>query len=398
MKKHGVFISYRHADWALAGRIYDFLDAKGMHPFLDATSLHQGRFPDLLQQEIRLSPYFLCVLTKNTFSSDDPNDWVYREIETALSCPEKGFLLIADGDFDWPELLPESITSIRDWQFITVDRSNFHDKMERLCLQGIRWEALSGVLDWRRQICSANNTYLSSREHIERDLAPLTVRFGADLVNMLRRNMEYNGENHIRFIHMSCYAASIIFSPQQDMVDERAYDLGMMFNIFAWLLRDPAFNLEIVINAPGGIAMQDAIDHEKLGNSSLETCPEAIFLSSYSNITRLIREEPTFTKAYKEKRFRFMVTENVLPYALLQVEYKPLFEEYSHIKVDIYSEGLTSNMDRRCMMIFKQEDPENYDFFVRRYEYIRNPKQSQKLIRQYHDQWLEQWERLKEEL
>lgn len=398
MKKHGVFISYRHADWALAGRIYDFLDAKGMHPFLDATSMRQGRFPDLLQQEIRLSPYFLCVLTKNTFSSDDPNDWVYREIETALSCPEKGFLLIADGDFDWPELLPESITSIRDWQFVTVDRSNFHDKMERLCLQDIRWEALSGVLDWRRQICSANNTYLSSREHIEKKLAPLTVRFGADLVNMLSQNMEYNGENHIRFIHMSCYAASIIFSPQQDMVDERAYDSYMMSYIFAWLLRDPAFNLEIVINAPGGIAMQDAIDHEKLGNSSLETCPEAIFLSSYSNISRLIREEPTFTKAYKEKRFRFMVTESVLPYALLQVEYKPPFEEYSHIKVDIYSEGLTSNMDRRCMMIFKQEDPENYDFFVRRYEYIRNPKQSQKLIGQYHDQWLEQWERLKEKL
>ena len=395
MGKHGVFISYRHEDWALAGRIYDFLDAKGMHPFLDAAVLHQGRFPDLLQQEILDTPYFLCVLTQNTFSSDDPNDWVYKEIEIALSCQEKEFLLIADGDFDWPDVLPEKIAKLKEWQFITVDRSNFHHKLEKLCLRGIHWEVLSGVLDWRQRLHSANNTYLGKREHIERVLAPLSERFGTGLLDALQQNAEYNGENHIRFIHMSCYAASIIFSNQQDIVDERAFDLGMMFNIFKWLLRDPSFNMEVVINAPEGIAVQDAIDHEKLGNSALETCPEAIFLSSYCNISRLIAEDPIFSKAYKEKRFRFMVTENVLPHALFQVEYKPAFEEYSHMKVDLYSEGLTSNMERRCMMIFKQDDPENYDFFVHRYEYIRNPRQSQKLIRQNHDRWVAQWEQLK---
>jgi hypothetical protein len=171
-----------------------------------------------------------------------------------------------------------------------------------------------------------------------------------------------------------------------------------MFNIFAKMLQDPEFSLELVINAPGSFAMQDAIDREKLGNSALEAYQEAIFLSSYSNIHRLIQEEPSFAQAYKEKRFRFMVTENVLPYALFQVEYKPGFEEYSHVKVDLYSEGLTSNMDRRCMMIFKQDDPDNYSFFVRCYEYTRNVRESKALMKAHHAQWLAQWEELKEEL
>ena len=50
------------------------------------------------------------------------------------------------------------------------------------------------------------------------------------------------------------------------------------------------------------------------------------------------------------------------------------------------------------VMIFKEDDPENYNFFVRRYEYTRNPKKSKMLIQKNHDQWVAQWEQLKEEL
>jgi len=398
MKKHGVFISYRHTDWPLAGRIYDFLDRAGFHPFWDATSMYQGSFPDTLRQEIQQAPYFLCVLTPNTFSSTNPKDWVYEEIRIALSCPDKSILLIADSDFSWPDTLPEDIESIRRHHYDEVTRNSFQGVMEQLCARSIDRDRIAAVLDWRQRLRSASNVFIANREYIERTLAPLEDRFGTELVKALKNNQDHDGENHIRFIHMSCYAASILFSPQQDMVDERAYDLGLLFNIFSWLLRDPGFSLEIVITAPGSFAARDAIDCDKLGNSALEVCPEAIFLSSYSNFCRLIEEDPNFKKAYKDKRFRFMVTEKVLPYALFQVEYKPEYQEYNHIKVDLYSEGLTSNMDRRCMMIFKGNDPENYSFFVSRYEYIRNPRESKALISRHHQLWLEQWAQLKEEL
>lgn len=398
MKKHGIFISYRHTDWALAGRIYDFLKTKGLHPFWDSTSMYQGSFPETLEREILQAPYFLCVLTPNTFGAYGPNDFVCKEIEIALSCPGKKILLVADDHFSWPESMPESIAKIKQNHYDTVTRNTFLPVMEHLFQRNIDKNMLSDTLDWKQMLLSSSNTFLSKREHIERSFATLSNRFGAELLQSIQENREYDGENRIRFIHMSCYAASIIFSPQQDMVDERAFDLGKMFSIFAWLLRDPAFNLELVINAPGCHAMHDAIEQKKLGNSALEVFPEAIFLSSYCNIQRLIQEHPVFSKAYKEKRFRFLVTESVLPYSIFQIAYKPEYDEYDHIKVDLYSEGLTSNMDRRCMVIFKKDDPDNYTFFSSRYEYIRNPVVSKKLIKQYHTQWTEQWEQLKEEL
>lgn len=398
MGKHGIFISYRHTDWALAGRIYDFLDRKGLHPFWDSTSMHQGSFPETLKNEIRQAPYFLCLLTANTFSSMDENDWVYREVVIALEDPKKKILLLADTDFAWPANMPEEIRRIKEHHYDTLDRKTFTNLMEELCRSSIDWNDLAGIVDWRKRLRSESNICMTKRERIERTLAPLQARFGAELVNAAREGTPFTEKNKIRFIHMSCYAASIIFSHQQNMVDERAFDLGMMFNIFSRLLEDGDFSLELVITAPGSFAAQDAIDCEKLGNSALEAYPEAIFLSAYCNICRLIEEHPVFKKAYNDKRFRFMVTDNVLPYALFQVAYKDGYEDSNHIKVDLYSEGLTSNMDRRCIMIFEAEDPDNYQFFKRRYEYIRDVRKSNALIKANHEQWVAQWQKLQEEL
>ena len=39
-----IFISYRHEAGHFAGRIYDFLAARGYSAFLDVATMHQGRF------------------------------------------------------------------------------------------------------------------------------------------------------------------------------------------------------------------------------------------------------------------------------------------------------------------------------------------------------------------
>jgi hypothetical protein len=239
---------------------------------------------------------------------------------------------------------------------------------------------------------------MSSRKQLERNHATLDDRFGAEFVRCVREGREYTGEHPIRSIRMSCYAASVLFSNSVDMMDAQAFDRGLMFNIFAKLLEDEDFSMEIVINAPDCAAAQDAIENDKLGNSALEANLEAVFLSSYCGIRRLIYEDPVFRKAYQNKRFRFMITENVLPYALFHMTYKEGYEQYDHVKVDLYSEGLVSNMERRCMVIFREDDPENYTFFVERYNYVRNVKESKKLIKEGHDRWVAAWEGLKEEL
>ena len=55
---HGFFISHKSEDWALAGRIYDYLNASGYRPFIDVESLHQGNFEEALENIIKSTPYF----------------------------------------------------------------------------------------------------------------------------------------------------------------------------------------------------------------------------------------------------------------------------------------------------------------------------------------------------
>jgi len=337
------------------------------------------------------------VLTKNTFSNISADSWICREIAVALA-HHREILLMADEQFDWPETLSPEIDTIRNHHYYVFNRETFLQIMEKICRRDIRQSKLAGVINWRTRIKSLSKTYVASREFMESEIATLDSRFGEEFIQCVRERREYTGENRIKFIHMSCYAASIIFCPAVDMVDERAFDLGMMFNVFAYLLKHDDFSLELIINAPGSYAAQDAVDNEKLGNSSMEANAEAIFLASYYNIQRLIREDPVFQKAYQNKRFRIMVTDNVMPYSLFQIEYQKGYEENNPIKVDLYSEGLISNMDRRCMLFFKEDDPENYNFFVQRYEYLRNVKKSRRLIKENHDQWIRAWEEFQEEM
>ena len=396
MEKHGVFISHSHKDWMLAGRVYDYLKAEGVDPFLDADSLGQGDFPEALTRHICTSPYFLLILTENTFQDSSTDRWIYREIAIAMS-NQRELLLLADETFQWPATLPNNIDSIRNHHHYRFNRETFLQVMEKMCRKDIHQSKLVGIIDWRTRAKSLSRTYVTSREIMESEIATLDNRFGEDFIQCVREHREYTGENRIKFIHMSCYAASIIFCPAMDMVDERAFDLGMMFNVFAYLLKHEDFSLEIVLNAPGSFAAQDAVDNEKLGNSSMEANAEAIFLASYYNMHRLIQEDPVFQKAYQNKRFRIMVTDNVMPYALFQIEYQKGYEENNHIKVDLYSEGLISNMDRRCMLFFKEDDPDNYNFFVQRYEYLRNVKKSRRLIKENHEQWIQAWEDFQED-
>ena len=395
---YGFFISHKSEDWALAGRIYDFLNAAGYRPFLDIESLHQGNFEEELKQMIRTAPYFLLVLSPNTFKGGAENSWVLKEIQTAFDS-KRNFFMVATEDFKWPNgVLPSGLESLYSNHIYYIGRRNFYAVMNKLIERDVDFKKIEETLDWQKRAAFLSNTCLYSRETIEKTLGTLEARFGSELVECVKNGVPYAGRHRIKSIHLSCYAASLIFAPQINMVDERAFDRGLLFNIFAELLKDDEFSLEIIITAPGCMAAEEAAESEKLGNGRLEEYPEAVFLSSYCSIFRLIENDPVFEKAKRERRFKFMVTDMALPYAIFQIIYKEAYRGYDHVKVDPYSEGLTSNMDRRSMLIFRETDPENYLFFEARYQYIRNLKRSNKLIRDGHEAWMEEWERLKEEI
>lgn len=86
MPSNDVFISYRHGvSWTLVEMLHKLLTAAGIDAFYDVKHIRAGVFEDVILNQIRARPYFLLVLTPGTLERcSEPNDWLRREIETAL--------------------------------------------------------------------------------------------------------------------------------------------------------------------------------------------------------------------------------------------------------------------------------------------------------------------------
>lgn len=415
--KHGIFISYkRQSHRHLAGRIYDYLHTKGLDPFIDEHSLHaseNNHFWKDIEEEINSTPYFLCLLSKegveDMLSENylDEDQIFCREVITALrgkqerSVPKK-IIVIADEGVDCKVLknhLPKELASLMDITFYDFPKSNrlFFDFMDEIYKNDINIDDLKNVLNWQEYISMNSNTLIMPRMKLEHNYASLSNRFGEELMQSIENGTEFTGRNRIKEINMVCYAASIIFAPDRNMIDRKAYDYGKMFNIFTRLLQDEDFSMRIITTAPDSEAANDAVEFEKLGNSALEDNERAVFLCSYAKIHKLIEQEP-YASALKDHRFTFMVTECALPYAIFQIIYKNGWEEFNHVKVDLYSLGIDSSMERRSMLFFEQNyaQKDNYNYFVKQFDYLRQRcrRSSSKLMCKNHNDWIAHWDEL----
>jgi hypothetical protein len=80
-----VFISYRRTNlpWALC--IYQDLTFHGYDVFFDYQSIDSGNFEKVIIENIKARAHFLVVLTPSALERlKEPNDWLRREIETAM--------------------------------------------------------------------------------------------------------------------------------------------------------------------------------------------------------------------------------------------------------------------------------------------------------------------------
>lgn len=403
---HGMFISYKRSHKHLAGRIFDYFRAKGVNPFMDEHSI--GRTSDYEEKILRIiksAPYFLCLLTadglKDLCAPERKRKMFYKEVKCALDA-RCDIMTVLYGDVDaaqLSELLPRELakfSKVTTFRIPQDSNAQFFHVMDDL-MKEISPKKLHGTINWREYTARNSNVRMLKRSVLESTTASFDMRFGKAFMDCIENGTDYTGENHVREINLACYAGSIIFTPERHSVDRRAYDIGKMFKIFRALLTDSEFTLRLVINAPDSPAVQDAVRYSRLGNNAYEERPEAVFLSAYSGIRGLLAEEP-FRTAEKEKRLSLTLTDCVMPFSIFHVVYKKGWETFNHVKIDLYSLDLDSSADRRSMLIFEKDDPENYQFFVHQFEFLRKQdlKSTRDRIRQNNDKWLQEWEDMKE--
>lgn len=131
--KQKVFISYRRKDGIDTARwLYDQLEARGYHVFMDLESLQSGVYDQALYQEIESSDAFLLILSKESLDRcQNDGDWIRQEIAHALRCKLNIIPIIMDG-FQFPAELPEDIKAIQLYQGIPVSYNYFDAFLEKI--------------------------------------------------------------------------------------------------------------------------------------------------------------------------------------------------------------------------------------------------------------------------
>ena len=127
-KRYDVFISYRRdGGFETANLIAEKLRNQGYNVFIDIESLRAGNFNEQLYQVIEECKDFILVLPKNGLDRCiNPEDWLRKEIMHAMS-HTKNIIPIMLADFQWPEIMPEGIEKLNQYQAIAAGNYDYFD-------------------------------------------------------------------------------------------------------------------------------------------------------------------------------------------------------------------------------------------------------------------------------
>jgi tetratricopeptide (TPR) repeat protein len=132
-----VFLSYRRTNipWALA--IYQNLTQYGFDVFFDFKGVPSGDFERIILGNINSRAHFLVLLTPSALERcDDPQDWLRREIETALDSQRNTIPLMLEGfDFGTPKIaeqLTGKLAALRRYNGLSIPSEYFLEAMQRL--------------------------------------------------------------------------------------------------------------------------------------------------------------------------------------------------------------------------------------------------------------------------
>lgn len=132
-----VFLSYRRTNipWALA--IFQNLTQNGFDVFFDYNGISSGDFERVILGNIVSRAHFLVLLTPSALERcDDPEDWLRREIETALSTQRNIVpLMLESFDFAAPGLagqLTGALANLKNYNGLRIPPDYFDAAMERL--------------------------------------------------------------------------------------------------------------------------------------------------------------------------------------------------------------------------------------------------------------------------
>ena len=130
-----VFISYRRTNLPWARAIYQDLTAHGYDAFFDFQSINSGDFSQIILENIKARAHFILLLTPSALEHcEDPNDWLRREIETAID-EKRNIIPVMLESFDFgiaSKYLTGKLASLKNYNGLRIHADYFEEGLTRL--------------------------------------------------------------------------------------------------------------------------------------------------------------------------------------------------------------------------------------------------------------------------
>lgn len=291
--------------------------------------------------------------------------WITRDnvlIESGLFAGALGIKRVA--------LIAENGTKIAsDFDGLTLINTTDSEKIKRI----INWIEDISILP----PIMPNNVFLANRQTVEK-IIRVEDRMG----------IKDESYKHIRALRFANFACNSLLTPRH--VAAIHHQNAILHDYCRLALTENAI-LEVIIQSPGCSATTDA--ERKMKNEKYTNWKPGPIFDSYLAYHLLIKVDEVFKKAHDEGRFIFCITEVSLPYGIFDVEYEQDYDYRNSVKIDTYCPELSRETERRSYVIWKRNDPENYQYYLDKFSDLKNSSLTvqvdDSIKPQHHDEWIE---------
>ena len=199
----------------------------------------------------------------------------------------------------------------------------------------------------------------------------------------------------IRRIRIMNFASNLVINPKIGEIGHIPSKDICLAEAIEKIMEETRATVEFILTEPNESNINDL--ETKVANRRAGSSKGAL----YSALAALYEKLTTDTIYAKHRitipvLFDFYVIKTSMPFGIFNVEFLGEASRYNHVKVDLYSAALDNEDDRRSFVIWQDNNPENYQFFVDNFNRIKNnPILCKRGTIEMLEEWATEWENLK---
>lgn len=173
--------------------------------------------------------------------------------------------------------------------------------------------------------------------------------------------------SEIRQIRLMNISSNSIINPETVNIAHEVDNIKIS-DAIEKIMEHKKLNFEMILLEPNQHNLKDIntkIVFQHCG-SSMDSLYSALFA-----LYQKLSNDTIYSQLRKSNHFSLYLMKICMPFGIFNVEFSSLYKKYNHVKIDLYSAAITNESERRSLIIWQKDDPNNYDFFVRNFDSIK---------------------------